>query len=85
MRMNYMNIPFLISIDIDKKTKLMLGPEIGYLINASLYSYYHKTNAISSFPRRLDAGIVVGARYSIVKSIAIEARYIWISNFLSNR
>lgn len=75
MRLNYLNMPILLGYRIDSKTKIALGPELGYLVKAINYLNKENFDATRSFPQRFDAGIAIGASYNISEIFGIEIRY----------
>ncbi len=77
MRLNYLSIPIQLSYNIDKKTNLLFGTELGYLIKAVNDFNNENANATASFPKKLDIGLAIGLQYDIIKRLGVEARYIY--------
>lgn len=77
MRMNYLAMPILLKYNIGTKTSMNIGGELSYLINATVLSTGYKLNASSSFPKKVDFGLVVGMQYKILQSIGFEIRYVY--------
>jgi hypothetical protein len=72
MRLNYLTLPLLLGYMIDSKTKLLVGGELGYLVEAKVN---RTDDAINSFSKRLDAGLLIGISYSLIDRIGAEIRY----------
>lgn len=75
LQFNYVNLPILISYGIDKRTKLVIGPELGYLLSVR---HRNQTTVFKSdfyYPKKFDIGIVIGAGYLLIKRCKIELRY----------
>jgi hypothetical protein len=77
LRMNYLNLPLLAGYNITDKTRLLLGAELGYLLEAQLRTPYNKMTVTESFPRKFDVGIAIGATQKFGKRLGFEARYIY--------
>jgi len=75
MRLNYFNVPILVGYEIDNKTKIVLGTEIGYLVKAINRFNNENVDATSSFPHRFDIGLDIGLAYNITESLGAEIRY----------
>lgn len=85
LQFNYVNLPVLISYDIDSRTTLLIGPELGYLL-----SVRHKmqTTVFKSdyyYPQKIDIGMDVGAGYLFIKGCSIEVRYSHGFNMIRSR
>jgi len=77
MKLNYLTLPLLVGYGIDNKTKVSVGPELGYLVKAINNFNAGNVDATSSFPKKIDVGLAVGLQYDLIKSFGIEARYIY--------
>jgi hypothetical protein len=75
MRLNYLTVPILLGYEIDHKTKVVLGTELGYLLKATNYFNKENFDATSNFPQKFDIGINIGLAYNITKSLGSEIRY----------
>ncbi len=78
MRLNYINAPILFGYEIDSKTNVVVGTELGYLAKAISHSNIisdRNSDAINSFPHRFDIGLAIGIAYNITKDIGAEVRY----------
>jgi hypothetical protein len=73
MRLNYLTAPILFGYEIDHKTKVVLGTELGYLMKATLVKA--NINATNSFPKKFDIGLLIGLGYNITKGLGAEIRY----------
>jgi hypothetical protein len=73
MRLNYLTVPILFGYEIDHKTKVVLGTELGYLMKATLVKA--NINATNSFPKKFDIGLLIGLGYNITKGLGAEIRY----------
>jgi hypothetical protein len=79
IRLDYINAPILFGYQIDLKTSIVIGTELGYLIKATS----HSGNAIAGknfditnrFPHKFDISIATGIAYDITKVIGAEVRY----------
>lgn len=68
---NYINVPILVGYKVAPEFTIMLGPEIGYLLNqANPYPLYFTDNFKS-----LDYGAVLAGTYHINEKIGINLRY----------
>lgn len=77
VRLNYVNLPLLIGYHFDKKTSIVLGPELGYLVAARLIIGNNNLNVMKQHPPRFDMGVGIGLYYKISKRIEPEIRYIY--------
>jgi len=76
LRLNYLTMPILAGIRAWKKFELVLGPELGYLLQME---YKYPEGPARSFLneyRRFDIGGAAGARYLFSSRLGIEFRYI---------
>lgn len=75
MRLNYLEVPLLLGYEIDTKTKIVLGPDFGYLLKA-IDAFNNGTfDATNSFPRKFDFSVAVGVAYNIIRKLGAEVRY----------
>ena len=73
---NYINVPILFGYNIDHKTSLLLGPEVGYLTSVhEIYEDGDNLNVSKSYAPKFDAGLDIGLNYKILKKAGIEIRY----------
>lgn len=75
VRLNYINLPLLTGYRFDKRTSIVFGPELGYLIAARLMISKSNLNVIKQYPPRFDIGGSIGLQYKIAKHIEPEIRY----------
>jgi hypothetical protein len=74
-RFNYINVPILLGYRIDRKTSLVLGPEIGYLASAQVKYSSQFMDVSKNYPSKFDAGLNIGLNYELIKNLSIEVRY----------
>ncbi len=74
LRLNYIAIPVLFGYRFNSKSKLLLGPEFGFLRKAVSKSSGISTDMTSSF-RHFDVGFDLGLAYNVTKAIGAEVRY----------
>jgi hypothetical protein len=85
IRLNYLDAPILLRYSICKRTHLVMGPEFGYLLNASEARERDSRNVTHQFPGRFDLGIVIGLKHDIMNTLGVEARYVFgITQFYQN-
>lgn len=77
MRLNYLTLPLLLGYNIDSKTKVIAGSEMGYLVKAINDFNAGNVDATSSFPKKIDVGLAIGLEYNLTTSLGIESRYIF--------
>ena len=70
-RLNYLTAPILLGYKIDKKTSLVLGPELGYLLSAHLLFSNENFDISKNYPIKFDIGIDVGLSYKMTKNVGI--------------
>ncbi|HSC54585.1 MAG TPA: porin family protein [Phnomibacter sp.] len=79
-RFNYITVPVLFSYLFDCKTRLLAGPEIGYLVNAKANyqgSGYNETRDImSAISSKTDVGLAMGLDHQFTKRMHAEIRYV---------
>lgn len=76
LRLNYINTPILFGYYIDKKTSILIGTELGYLLSArGLLSNKVRFDQTDSYPKKIDLGLDIGIAYTIYKNFGIEIRY----------
>ncbi|MGZ5190736.1 MAG: porin family protein [Flavisolibacter sp.] len=75
MRLNYLTVPILFGYEIDNRTKVVLGTELGYLTKAINWFNEENFDASASFPRKFDIGLAIGIAYNITRSLGAEIRY----------
>lgn len=76
-RFNYLNLPLSIVYKADKKTRLLIGPEFGYLLSSKLIIANNTIDNSKNFPQKFDVGILIGIDYAITKFCFLDARYIY--------
>jgi Outer membrane protein beta-barrel domain len=77
-RLNYLNIPVLLTYSFDKKTSIVFGPEFGYLLSDILVVLNGggtTINVTKSHPSKFDVAAGLGLQYKLIKNIGIEVRY----------
>lgn len=75
-RFNYLCLPVLAGYKIDKKTSLLFGPELGYLMEVcEVFTDGDNLDVSKSYPPKFDVGLDIGVNYSIIGEIGIEVRY----------
>lgn len=73
---NYLNALILLGYNIDHKTSLVFGPELGYLTSARMiYDNNGSENVTKNYPPKFDIGLDVGLSYRIIKNVGVEVRY----------
>jgi hypothetical protein len=77
MRLNYLSLPFMLGYKIDRRTEILGGTEVGYLLQASNMVNGRNDDATSSFPKRFVIGLAIGLKYHLLKKLGIEARYVY--------
>jgi len=76
VRLNYIDVPILLEYRPYTKLKLVVGPEIGYLMTAKLKSTSSTDDVLYFFSNRVLFGGILGVNFPISNRIEIEARYI---------
>ena len=75
-RFNYICLPILAAYKIDKKTSLLFGPELGYLmVVREVFPDGDNLNVSKSYPPKFDVGLDIGISYKIFNKLGIEVRY----------
>jgi len=75
-RFNYLCLPVLAGYKIDRKTSLLLGPELGYLMGVrEVFPDGDNLDVSKSYPPKFDVGLDIGVNYNIMGKIGIEVRY----------
>lgn len=74
---NYLNLPLLVSYNPVKNFRVLLGPEVGYLLSARIRGEDFDSNAkeihdLSNF----DVGIATGLDYQFGNGLGIGIRYV---------
>jgi hypothetical protein len=75
-RFNYLCVPILAGYKIDKKTSLLFGPEMGYLmVVREVFPDGDNLDVSKSYPPKFDVGLDIGVNYNVIEKIGIEVRY----------
>lgn len=83
LRLNYINLPLLIGYRFDRKTSIVFGPELGYLVAArSIHGRNNNIDAINRYPPKFDVGASLGLQFRPINRTGIEIRYIYGANTL---
>jgi hypothetical protein len=77
IRMNYVNLPLLVGYNLTKDTKVLLGAELGYFLDAAKRTPYKKESITDSFPEKFDVGIAAGISQKLGNRLGLEVRYIY--------
>ncbi|WP_276483362.1 porin family protein [Paraflavitalea pollutisoli] len=73
-RMNYINLPLLLSVPVATKFQLYAGPEFGYLVKATS-KYGSNKDDITDRYQHFDWGLDAGGSYWLTNQLAIDLRY----------
>lgn len=73
-RMNYINLPLLLTVPVGTKFHLSAGPEFGYLVKATS-KYGSNKDDITDRYQHFDWGLDAGGGYWITNHLAIDVRY----------
>lgn len=76
LHLHYLNLPVLLGFQPGKKISLLIGPEFGYLINATS-KFDEKTLDRTFIFEKWDLGAALGAAYKISPKLSADARYIY--------
>ena len=75
-RFNYLCVPILAGYKIDKKTSLLFGPEMGYLmVVREVFPDGDNLDVSKSYPPKFDVGLDIGVNYNVIDKIGIDVRY----------
>ena len=76
--LNYFNLPVILKYKVDKNTYLEFGPQLGFLVSASLDSDSYKSSAsqtVSKLFNDIDFGLNIGIGIPIAKDLILNGRY----------
>lgn len=73
---HYLDLPILFSYSPIQKIKILVGPEIGYLISARTKIESSNFDVTDFYSNRLTLGGGCGLNFAITKKLEIEGRYI---------
>lgn len=73
---HYFNLPVLIGFQPVNKIAILIGPELGYLINATS-KFDGKTHDRTFLFEKWDLGATLGAAYKFTSKLSADARYIY--------
>lgn len=73
-RMNYINVPLLLTVPVGTKFHISAGPEFGYLVKATAVRGGNKDDVTDRF-QHFDWGLDAGGGYWINNNLAIDLRY----------
>jgi hypothetical protein len=79
-RLNYVEIPFLLNVRLLGKIEAFGGPYAAVLVHSTPIDEMNAWTWPSSKVNKADAGIVLGARYLVLKALFIEGR--WSQGFV---
>jgi outer membrane protein with beta-barrel domain len=74
LRLNYLAIPLLLGYHPINKLSIVLGPELGFLLNADSHFDNANHNVSSNF-QKFDMGIDLGVTYKLCHKAGVELRY----------
>ena len=76
IHLNYINAPVLIGYQLCKKISLLAGPELGFLVSAKSRIDGETIDVRNIWNEKLDFGLVLGVRYSLIEKLNVGIRYI---------
>ena len=87
-RLDYINIPIMASYQVVKGLTLQAGPQVGFNINAEVYSSDIDLDDgfnLSESTNTVDFGAGLGAQYELDFGLFFQARYVWgFSNYVDS-
>ncbi len=77
LRVNYINLPIMVGYKIDRKTSLLIGPELGYLINAKLKiaDVREPISVSKNYAPNVDLGMDIAVNYKLKKNFSVGVCY----------
>lgn len=85
LQFNYINLPVLITYSIDRRTNLLIGPELGYLLSVRHKMQNTVFKSDYYYPQKFDIGMDIGAGYLFIKGCSLEVRYSHGFNMIRSR
>lgn len=79
-RFNYISLPVLFSFLFDCKTRILAGPEIGYLVGAKRHYQSDELKVTSNIrpyiSDKIEVGLAAGLNHQFTKRMHAEVRYV---------
>lgn len=75
LELNYINVPLLCAFKPEEHTAVFFGGEGGFLLSAKQSALGNKSDVSSAY-NKFEAGLVLGARYTLDSGFFLDFRYI---------